>query len=166
MRKILVAGSVWEVYKSFLMSQKNPQIRPTSPHLSIYRWQISSVMSISHRMTGIALAGGSLLLVAWLWAAAYSAPWFECIHECLSSPFGQVLLYGWAFAFYYHLANGLRHLWWDMGRGFEISEMHRTGWTVVLFAFVMTAATWYFASQPQTFPYNANEKFTSLPEQP
>lgn len=121
--------------------------RPLSPHLGIYRPQITSVLSISHRLTGLALYAGTLLLVAWLWAAAYSIPCYKAIHAFLATGYGQAMLVGWTLAFFYHLGNGIRHLWWDIGRGFELKEVSATGWAVVLFTLVMTAATWYLATQ-------------------
>jgi succinate dehydrogenase / fumarate reductase cytochrome b subunit len=123
------------------MSQSLPK-RPLSPHLSIYRPQISSVLSISHRATGIINAAGSLLLLAWVWAAAYDAEMFECISECASSTIGQLLLIGWTFTLFYHLANGIRHLFWDAGYGFTIPVMTRSGWCVVIAAIAATAFTW------------------------
>jgi len=121
----------------------NPN-RPISPHLSIYRKQISSVLSILHRMTGLALVAGTALLVSWLWSAAYAPAFYPQLHECLSSLLGQVALFSWMAAFYFHLANGIRHLFWDMGRGFALSAMAASGWAVVLFTVLMTMFTWGF----------------------
>lgn len=118
--------------------------RPTSPHLSIYRWQISMLTSIMHRFTGVALAIGAVLLVAWLCIAAYAPGSYGVLHELFASIFGQLLLLGWTVAFYYHLANGIRHLFWDMGKGFSIPAMNRSGWLVIIFTFAMTAMTWGF----------------------
>lgn len=130
----------------------HPSDRPLSPHLSIYRPQISSVLSITHRLTGIALYAGTLLLVSWLWAAAYSAPCFKQIHAFMSSVPGIVLLVGWTIAFFFHFINGLRHLWWDTGRGFAVKEINQSGWAVVLFTAVMTAATWWLVYNPKFLP--------------
>lgn len=127
------------------MTTSPPAPRPTSPHLSIYRWQLSMLMSILHRLTGLALYAGTLVLVVWLCTAAYRAPWFQDMHACLSSGLGRAMLIGWTAAFYYHLANGLRHLWWDMGRGFELSEVRSSGIAVLLFTALMTVATWWLA---------------------
>jgi succinate dehydrogenase / fumarate reductase cytochrome b subunit len=121
----------------------NPN-RPISPHLSIYRKQISSVLSIFHRLAGLALFVGTGLLVSWLWSAAYAPEFYPQLHEYLSSLLGQVALFGWMAAFYYHLANGIRHLFWDMGKGFELSAMAASGWAVVLFTVLMTMFTWGF----------------------
>ena len=115
--------------------------RPLSPHLGIYKPQISSVLSILHRITGVALSFGCLLLVAWLWAAAYNPNYFEQIQSLGSEWWAKLLLLGWAAAFYYHLASGIRHLFWDMGKGYELKTMARTGWMVLIFAGGMTALT-------------------------
>ncbi len=117
--------------------------RPISPHLSIYRPQITSMTSIMHRFTGLALVAGAALLAYWLWAAAYAPAMFESLYECLASTFGLACLLGWTLAFYYHLANGIRHLFWDIGMGLEIVQATRSGWTVILLALLLTAFTWY-----------------------
>lgn len=119
-----------------------PVKRPISPHLGIYRPQISTVLSILHRITGVALFVGTALVIIWLWAAAYSPGSYAKFHEMLASPIGQVLLVGWTLAFYYHLANGVRHLFWDTGRGFSLPVMYRSGVAVIVFALAMTALTW------------------------
>jgi len=116
--------------------------RPLSPHLGIYRWQLTMTMSILHRMTGAALAVGTALLVGWLWAAAYNASCFAGIHVFLISPLGKLMLMGWSFAFYFHLCNGVRHLGWDIGKGFEIPDAYRSGWAVVAVSLVLTLLTW------------------------
>lgn len=116
--------------------------RPLSPHLSIYRPQITSVLSITHRATGIGLMAGAALLVVWLCAAAYDTESFARVHECLASPAGRFFLIGWTLAFYFHLANGIRHLFWDIGMGFGLAQVSRSGWAVLAFTLLMTALTW------------------------
>lgn len=116
--------------------------RPLSPHLLIYRPQISSMLSILHRITGVALSFGLILFAAWVWAAAYSPECYADIQAFASSILGKLFLFGWTVAFYYHLGNGIRHLNWDMGRGFSIPEMTRSGWLVVVFTLAMTVFTW------------------------
>lgn len=123
-----------------------PVQRPLSPHLSIYKWQISTVLSILHRVTGIGLFVGSGLLVLWLWSAAYAPAFYPTLHEALSSMLGQLFLLGWTAAFYYHLCNGIRHLFWDIGKGFTLPVMHKTGWAVVVIAALLTAYTWMNAT--------------------
>lgn len=116
--------------------------RPLSPHLQVYRWQITSVLSILHRLTGIALAVGTLVLVYWLIAAAMGAAEFATAQACIGSVLGRVLLFGWSLALFYHLANGIRHLFWDMGVGFELTTVTRGGWAVLLLALALTLAAW------------------------
>lgn len=122
--------------------------RPTSPHLTIYRPQITSILSITHRLTGIWLFFGGLFLVVWLCVVAYAPAYYAQLHECLSSWLGQLFLLSWVFSFYYHLANGIRHLFWDIGKGFRLSQVNASGWAVVLFTLIMTAVTWGFVQQP------------------
>ena len=117
--------------------------RPTSPHVTIYSWMMTNTLSILHRLTGIALAIGTILMVTWLVSAAYYPTFYYDLHECMSSWIGQTMLLGWAAAFYYHLANGIRHLFWDMGKGFELDQAHKTGVIVLLFTIFMTAYSWW-----------------------
>jgi succinate dehydrogenase / fumarate reductase cytochrome b subunit len=116
--------------------------RPLSPHLQIYRPQITSMLSILHRITGAALCVGTVLLVSWLWSAAYSPHCFAVIHTFMLSVIGKLLLFGWTFAFYYHFCNGIRHLFWDIGKGFEIETAARTGWLVIIASLGFTIVTW------------------------
>lgn len=117
--------------------------RPLSPHLQIYRPQITSVLSILHRITGLALAVGSLLLVYWLVAAAIGAEAFATAQGLIGSFVGRLLLFGWSFALFFHLTNGIRHLFWDVGLGFELTTVTRSGWTVVILSFLLTLAAWF-----------------------
>ncbi len=120
--------------------------RPLSPHLQIYRPQITSVLSILHRISGVILSFGLVVLVYWLVSAAAGAEAYSSAVAVLGSAFGKLLLFGWTLAFFYHLLNGIRHLVWDTGRGFEIPDVYRSGWTVVVLALVMTAAFWIFVT--------------------
>ena len=117
--------------------------RPLSPHLSVYKPQITSMMSIFHRITGFALSVGAVVLAGWLWALAYSPSCLEWLSQIFAAWYGKLLLAGWSFAFYYHLGNGVRHLCWDMGKGFDIPSVYRSGYAVLLFAAGLTAITWY-----------------------
>jgi len=119
--------------------------RPLSPHLGIYRWQISMVLSILHRITGLALFAGTALMMIWLWSAAYAPAFYVTLHSGLASTLGKLCLFGWTLAFYYHLGNGIRHLFWDIGKGFSLPVMTRSGWAVIIFTLLMTAATWGYA---------------------
>jgi succinate dehydrogenase / fumarate reductase cytochrome b subunit len=118
--------------------------RPLSPHLTIYRPQITSMLSILHRITGVALYAGTALLMGWLWSAAYAPELFAQMHQCLSSTIGKVALIGWTLAFYFHLANGIRHLFWDVGMGFSIPQATRSGWLVLIFTLLATLFSWGF----------------------
>lgn len=116
--------------------------RPLSPHLQIYRPQITSVLSISHRLSGIVLTAGLLLLVYWLVAlAAGDAAYATALSVLAAWPVKLLLLLG-SFAFFYHFANGLRHLWWDSGRGFEIEQVNASGWAVLIAATLLTVLSW------------------------
>lgn len=128
------------------MSEHTPKgtMRPLSPHLQVYRPQITSTMSILHRITGFSLAAGSLVLVIWLWGAAYSPPLFSAMYTFFAHPLGRILMFGWTFAYFYHLGNGVRHLFWDAGRGFELDNVYRSGYAVVVFSGLFTVAIWLF----------------------
>lgn len=119
--------------------------RPISPHLTIYKPQITTVMSILHRITGLALSFGTIFLVAWLWAAAYSPDCFTWLHGFFGSFFGKIMMFGWTVAFYYHLLNGIRHLWWDLGHGFELRSVDITGLIVAVACTALTIVTWIVA---------------------
>lgn len=116
--------------------------RPLSPHVGIYRWQISNTLSILHRITGFGLSFGLIVFALWLWGAAYNEQLYLDIMDLASSIVGKLFLFGWTVAFYYHFANGLRHLNWDMGRGFKLDEMVASGWVVIAFTLSMTVLTW------------------------
>jgi len=119
--------------------------RPISPHLQIYRPQITSVMSILHRITGVALAVGSLLLVWWLVAAAAGPDYFRLVQGLLASWFGRLVMFGFSLALFYHLCNGIRHLAWDLGYGFDLPTVRRSGVAVLVAAVVLTVLAWILA---------------------
>jgi len=119
--------------------------RPLSPHLQVYRPQITSILSILHRMLGIALCGGAVLLVYWLSAAAYGPDAFGRARWFFASWFGQLLLFGLTFSLFYHFANGIRHLFWDAGLGFGMPVLRATGVLVVIVSLGLTVATWIVA---------------------
>jgi succinate dehydrogenase / fumarate reductase cytochrome b subunit len=116
--------------------------RPLSPHLQVYRWQIQMVTSIVHRTTGIILALGALLIAAALLALATGpGPW-DCVRGLAGSWFGLAVLFGWTWAFAYHLLNGIRHLVQDAGFGFSIPAFIRNGWLSVIGSLLLTGAIW------------------------
>jgi len=119
--------------------------RPLSPHLGIYRWQISMTMSILHRLTGIWLSLGSLALIYWLIAAAAGPHIYAMAQMLLGSWTGQVLMWTWTFSLFYHLCNGIRHLFWDAGRGFEIRTFYITGYSVWIISCALTVVAILFA---------------------
>ncbi len=116
--------------------------RPLSPHLQVYRFQLTSVLSIIHRMTGAALAAGTLLLVYWLVATAAGEAAIETASNGIGSFIGRRILFGWSFALFYHLCNGIRHLLWDMGYGLELPALYRSGWVMLAAAVALTLASW------------------------
>ena len=116
--------------------------RPLSPHLQIYKPQLTSVLSITHRATGAVLAAGALLAVYWLYALASGAKAYAQAQALLGSWFGKVILMGLMFSLFYHLLNGIRHLMWDAGYGLELKSAYQTGWAVVILSAILTAASW------------------------
>ncbi len=119
--------------------------RPISPHLQIYRLPFNAVLSISHRLTGIALSLGSVVVVAWLVAAAAGPRAYATAGVILGSIPIQVLMFLWTYALFYHLCNGVRHLFWDAGYGFDLAVTRRTGMAAVAAAGLLTVAAWLIA---------------------
>ena len=119
--------------------------RPLSPHLSVYRWPVTMVTSILHRATGIGMAAGFVVFVVWLFDAASGPEVYAVFLGAANTLIGKLLLIGWSWAFFYHLCNGIRHLVWDSGRGFEISHATASAWLVIVGSFVLTAAFWGIA---------------------
>jgi succinate dehydrogenase / fumarate reductase, cytochrome b subunit len=122
----------------------NSRGRPLSPHLSIYRWPITMVMSVLHRGTGIFLSLGFVVLAAWLLSAADGAEAYARFAELVQSVGGRILLALLTFAFFFHLGSGLRHLVWDLGFGFEIPQANAGSWVVIAATFVLTISYWLF----------------------
>lgn len=123
------------------MRQSN---RPLSPHLSVYRWQPHMLVSILHRMTGSALAAGSLLLVWGLAAAATGPQAFVCFQTVLAHPLGVAVMIGFTWALMQHLASGLRHLYMDTGGGFALGTSRATALATLVFSVLATALIWLF----------------------
>lgn len=119
--------------------------RPLSPHLQIYRPQLTSVLSIIHRASGIALVVGTLVLVYWLLAAASGAEAYSSAQQLLGSWPGRTLMLGFSFALFFHLCNGIRHLFWDAGLGFELKTAYASGKAVVAVSVIMTVLAWALA---------------------
>ena len=119
--------------------------RPISPHLQVYRWQLTSVLSILHRAAGIVLSAGAILLVWWLVAAASGPDAYEGVANFLGSWIGLLLLFGWTASLFYHLCNGIRHLVWDTGQALDLKSTYLGGWLVVGGTAVLTVVTWIAA---------------------
>jgi succinate dehydrogenase / fumarate reductase cytochrome b subunit len=113
--------------------------RPLSPYW-IYRWEITMWLSSLHRITGLLLSLGAVVLGVWLIALASGPDSFSDVAAVVGAVWFKPFLVGWAFCFFYHLANGVRHLFWDAGYGFDPKRIRASGWTVVVLTFAATAA--------------------------
>ena len=120
----------------------NDSGRPLSPHLSVYRWPITMTLSILHRVTGAGLSVGLLVLAIWLISAASGRNAYDQVNGLLQSGVGRLLLIVFSVAFFFHLCNGIRHLFWDAGRGFEKSQANASSWFVVVTTIILTLAFW------------------------
>ena len=116
--------------------------RPLSPHLQVYRPQLTSVMSIMHRASGAVLATGSLLVALWLVALAAGAAAFNLLADAMQHPLGQLVMFGYSLALVYHGLNGIRHLMWDLRVGLEIKQVYQSGYLVLGLTLLVTAALW------------------------
>ena len=116
--------------------------RPLSPHLQVYAPQITSVLSIMNRVTGLAISAGTLLLVWWLVAAATGPQAFATVQGFIGSPIGLFVLFGWTASLFYHFFGGIRHLAWDAGWGFELDRTHLTGWITIIATVAATLLVW------------------------
>lgn len=119
--------------------------RPLSPHLQVYKWPLAMAISILHRLTGVALAIGAVLLVVVLISVAAGAASYEVMRGYIASSLGQIFLFLWTVALFLHLFNGIRHLVWDAGYGFEKSTTRNSGILVFLATIVLTAVVWIAA---------------------
>ncbi len=119
--------------------------RPLSPHLQVYTLPLTAVLSITHRATGVFLSLGAVFLSCWLLSIAMGPESYAELQECTSSWFGQLVLIAFAFSLYYHLANGIRHLLWDIGTGLTKEATHLTSYIVIAASIILTAITWIAA---------------------
>jgi succinate dehydrogenase / fumarate reductase cytochrome b subunit len=121
--------------------------RPLSPFMlgQTYRFQITSLMSIIHRITGVILAVGAFALAWWLMAVAAGGDAYDSAASAVASPLGQLALFGFSASLVYHLLNGIRHLLWDIGWGYTIPEVYRSGYAVAALTVVLTALIWLVA---------------------
>ncbi len=122
-----------------------PVARPLSPHLQIYAKPINMVMSILHRITGVALYFGTLLLAWWLIAAATSPAYFNFVNGLFGTWLGRLVLFGYTWALLHHMLGGIRHLIWDTGRGFDLKTVDRLGWGTIIGSVVLTILVWIAA---------------------
>ncbi len=116
--------------------------RPLSPHLQIYRWEITMFLSILHRLTGVALAAGAVMLTAWLYALFMTGSTLTTFYAFAQSPAGILICFGWLFSLCFHFLNGIRHLFWDFGHGITRRAAKLSGWATLLGAFLLTVIVW------------------------
>jgi succinate dehydrogenase / fumarate reductase cytochrome b subunit len=116
--------------------------RPLSPHLQVYRPQLGSVMSISHRLTGLFLGAGALFLTFWLVSLAGGPIRYATAQALVNSLFGKIILVAWTFSLFYHLCNGIRHLFWDAGYGYDLEIARLSGWATLISSALLTASLW------------------------
>jgi len=119
--------------------------RPLSPHLQVYRLPLTGITSIAHRITGVVLSLGAVLVVALLVAAAAGSQTYQVLYDASAHWLGQLVLFGFTLALYYHLCAGIRHLVWDAGCGYELETARRASWLVIGSAVVLTVITWVIA---------------------
>ena len=116
--------------------------RPLSPNIQIYRPQLTSVLSIVNRITGVVLSSCAVVLVVWLFAAATGPQAYAAVQGVIASRIGQIVLFGCTFAFFMHFCGGIRHLVWDAGYGFALRSIYVSGWAVVATSLALTVVAW------------------------
>ena len=116
--------------------------RPTSPHLQVYSWSLEMALSIFHRATGVALGGGTLLVTWWIIAIATGPDAYDQFRTIMSSIPGKIVLLAFTFSLMLHLCNGIRHLFWDMGKGFDLDATHRSSKLVLVSSIILTVLCW------------------------
>lgn len=119
--------------------------RPLSPHVSVYKPQITMVLSITHRIMGSFLAISTPVLIYWLMTIASGPDAYNAMQSVFSHWFAKLFLLAWAFAFFYHMCNGVRHLFWDAGKGYDMENLYKSGYAVVAVASVLTLITVFVA---------------------
>lgn len=128
------------------MATSTPRGRPLSPHLQVYNLPITARLSVLHRATGMALVFGTILLVIWLGAVTSGADTYLLSKGLLASWFGKLVLIGFSFSLIYHLCNGVRHLFWDIGMGFDNCTTNKTAYLTLVTALALTAGVWLLAT--------------------
>ncbi len=124
---------------------RGPADRPMSPHLQVWRWHVTMATSILHRATGCALYGGALIIAGWAIALAAGPEAFGAYKGLLASPLGLLVLFGLSVCLFYHLANGIRHLFWDTWRGLDPKTADMSGWAAIVFGVVAAVLIWVIA---------------------
>ncbi len=119
--------------------------RPLSPHLQVYKWQLTMALSILHRATGFGLALGAVPLTWWLLAAVNGEEAYQQFQSYAHSFLGQLMIFGWVFSFAFHFLNGIRHLVWDTGKGLDLKSAYASGYAVVAGSVICTGAIWFAA---------------------
>ncbi len=123
---------------------KSNNHKPLSPHLSVYQWSITMILSILHRITGIILSIGLILFVIWITMLSGDIISYQKFITIMQSFLGKTLLIGLSYAFFFHLCNGMRHLVWDCGKGFEKNIVYLSSWSILILSFVLTYLYWRF----------------------
>ena len=124
-------------------TQKHP--RPLSPHIQIYRWTLTMVLSILHRATGVALYAGTALLAGWLLAAASGEEAYAVVQSISTAWYGRLVLFGYSWALFHHMFGGLRHFIWDTGRGFDLRHVEIIARVTAFVPPVLTIVVWVLA---------------------
>jgi succinate dehydrogenase / fumarate reductase cytochrome b subunit len=117
--------------------------RPLSPHLQIYKPQLTSLLSILHRASGVALSIGSVILVSWVVALSLGETTYSSYSMIINNWFGKLVLFGFTFGLFYHLSNGIRHLFWDAGYGYDLKVAYTSGTLVIISSLTLTIVTWF-----------------------
>ena len=125
--------------------------RPMSPHLSVWRWHVTMTTSILHRMSGGALYAGALIAAAWAVSLASGPEAYDAFKALMGSPLGLLVMFGLSASLIYHLANGIRHLVWDLGHGLDVKSANASGWLVFAFTAAATVAVWAVAFMSGAF---------------
>lgn len=119
--------------------------RPLSPHLQVYKWQLTMALSILHRVTGFGLALGAVPLTWWLLAAVNGEEAYQQFQSYAHSGIGQLMIFGWVFSFTFHFLNGIRHMVWDTGKWLDLKSAYASGYAVVAGSIIFTGAIWFAA---------------------
>ena len=116
--------------------------RPLSPHLQVYKPQLTSILSILHRGTGIVLSIGSIFLVSWILVLTLGESAYQIYSQLVNNWFGKLVIFGFTFGLFYHLSNGIRHLFWDAGYGYDLKDAYVSGFAVIFSSISLTLITW------------------------